>query len=186
MVQLSSGNSDSDSLGPLVVTEPHLVVGKLCLLLASMKHCGIRRVCFQPALGSCPGMVVHPLYRSKFLGAQDLEGFCYCGAVTFSVRADATVVRAAFCHCESCRRAHAAPLYQINKNQLPLHVPPTPLLCLFLMLCLHSSFCDTLLEGMLRQTRGFLHYKWRRAPSSPQVSLLLLNVRYSHLQPVGC
>jgi len=33
--------------------------------------------------------------------------------VNFAVKADATVHFAAFCHCESCRRAHAAPLYQV-------------------------------------------------------------------------
>ena len=43
----------------------------------------------------------------------DLLGHCYCGAVRFRIKGDATVIRATFCHCESCRRAHAAPLYQV-------------------------------------------------------------------------
>lgn len=43
----------------------------------------------------------------------DLHGHCYCGAVHYVVRRDATINRAAFCHCESCRRAHASPLYQV-------------------------------------------------------------------------
>ena len=42
-----------------------------------------------------------------------LRGRCYCGAVRFVVRTDATPIRATFCHCESCRRAHSAPLYQV-------------------------------------------------------------------------
>ena len=33
--------------------------------------------------------------------------------MTFSVRTDAKVLMGCFCHCESCRRAHAAPLYQV-------------------------------------------------------------------------
>eukprot|EP00966_Prymnesium_polylepis_P040482 939350-Prymnesium_polylepis.1 len=43
----------------------------------------------------------------------DLTGRCYCGQIRFRVSATATVIRGAFCHCESCRRAHAAPLYQV-------------------------------------------------------------------------
>ena len=43
----------------------------------------------------------------------DAHGRCYCGAVQFAVRATARVIRAAYCHCESCRRAHAAPLYHV-------------------------------------------------------------------------
>lgn len=43
----------------------------------------------------------------------DVHGRCYCGVVKFTVRATAHVIRAAYCHCESCRRAHAAPLYQV-------------------------------------------------------------------------
>jgi phospholipase/carboxylesterase len=43
----------------------------------------------------------------------ELKGFCYCGAVHYSVRGGACGVPACFCHCESCRRSHAAPLYQV-------------------------------------------------------------------------
>jgi hypothetical protein len=35
---------------------------------------------------------------------------CYCGAVEWQVSSTATV-RSLICHCESCRRAHASPLY---------------------------------------------------------------------------
>lgn len=47
------------------------------------------------------------------VAAANLRGFCYCGSVQYSVKADATVKRATFCHCESCRRAHSAPVYQV-------------------------------------------------------------------------
>jgi hypothetical protein len=40
-------------------------------------------------------------------------GFCYCQAVHFSVDHDVEPYKAAYCHCESCRRAHSSPLYQI-------------------------------------------------------------------------
>ncbi len=43
----------------------------------------------------------------------DLHGICYCGAVQYRVRGDARVLTACYCHCESCRRSHAAPLYQV-------------------------------------------------------------------------
>lgn len=42
-----------------------------------------------------------------------LQGRCYCGGVRFSVAAAARPVFTAYCHCDSCRRAHAAPLYQV-------------------------------------------------------------------------
>lgn len=41
-----------------------------------------------------------------------LCGECYCGEVGFSLSRDATVIKGLYCHCESCRRAHSAPLYQ--------------------------------------------------------------------------
>ena len=41
-----------------------------------------------------------------------------CGAVQYTVQGDAEVLMGCFCHCESCRRAHAAPLYQV------CYVPP--------------------------------------------------------------
>ena len=44
-----------------------------------------------------------------------IVGTCYCGGVKFGVTIDSTkYVRALYCHCESCRRAHAAPLYQVR------------------------------------------------------------------------
>lgn len=44
-----------------------------------------------------------------------VDGHCYCGEVRFTVTvpADERPIFAAYCHCDSCRRAHAAPLYQV-------------------------------------------------------------------------
>jgi len=44
-----------------------------------------------------------------------VEGACYCGAITFSVDVPVgeTPIFTAYCHCDSCRRAHAAPLYHV-------------------------------------------------------------------------
>ncbi|KNC79632.1 hypothetical protein SARC_07983 [Sphaeroforma arctica JP610] len=49
----------------------------------------------------------------------ELEGFCYCERIRFRIelKSDTEVVPL-YCHCESCRRAHAAPLYQI------VYIPP--------------------------------------------------------------
>ncbi|RYY86902.1 GFA family protein [archaeon] len=41
------------------------------------------------------------------------HGQCYCGGVHFEVDSSIKPVKALYCHCESCRRAHSAPLYQI-------------------------------------------------------------------------
>lgn len=41
------------------------------------------------------------------------HGHCFCGDVRFTVAGDVVPNTALYCHCESCRRAHAAPLYQI-------------------------------------------------------------------------
>ena len=46
-------------------------------------------------------------------------GRCYCGRVRFAVDLDLiaackTEVVNAFCHCFDCRRAHAAPLYEVS------------------------------------------------------------------------
>ena len=38
-------------------------------------------------------------------------GWCYCGAISFRVKRSAKVHASGFCSCESCRRAHSAPLY---------------------------------------------------------------------------
>ena len=45
----------------------------------------------------------------------DVAGHCYCGAVTFEVHIPAgeRPIFTAYCHCDSCRRAHAAPLYHV-------------------------------------------------------------------------
>ncbi|MGE0483238.1 MAG: GFA family protein [Gammaproteobacteria bacterium] len=44
---------------------------------------------------------------------EDASGGCYCGEVRFLVAADTHPLVSGYCHCESCRRAHAAPLYQV-------------------------------------------------------------------------
>jgi hypothetical protein len=43
------------------------------------------------------------------------DGHCYCGAFRFTVAIPAgeRPIFAAYCHCDSCRRAHAAPLYHV-------------------------------------------------------------------------
>ena len=42
-----------------------------------------------------------------------VEGHCYCGGVRFAVDIPAgeRPIFNLYCHCDSCRRAHAAPLY---------------------------------------------------------------------------
>lgn len=42
-----------------------------------------------------------------------LTGRCYCGGVQFTVSTAAKPWFAAYCHCDSCRRAHAAPMFQV-------------------------------------------------------------------------
>jgi hypothetical protein len=47
---------------------------------------------------------------------RELMGECYCGGVRFAVRVPAEReedMQSAFCFCQSCKRAHAAPLYQV-------------------------------------------------------------------------
>lgn len=41
------------------------------------------------------------------------SGHCYCGGVQFEVNGATEVHKACYCHCESCRRAHSAPLYHV-------------------------------------------------------------------------
>ncbi len=45
----------------------------------------------------------------------DVTGHCYCGAIQFAVTIPAgeRPIFTAYCHCDSCRRAHAAPLYHV-------------------------------------------------------------------------
>lgn len=47
--------------------------------------------------------------------AVDVKGHCYCGAIEFRVQIPAgeSPIFTAYCHCDSCRRAHAAPLYHV-------------------------------------------------------------------------
>ncbi len=40
-------------------------------------------------------------------------GHCYCGGIKYRVTTTTIPNRALYCHCESCRRAHSAPLYQV-------------------------------------------------------------------------
>jgi len=62
------------------------------------------------------------------------SGHCYCGAIHYSVSKSAQPHKALYCHCESCRRAHSAPLYHV------VYVPKKD----FNITCGHSSvneFC---------------------------------------------
>lgn len=47
--------------------------------------------------------------------AVHVTGHCYCGEVHFSVDLGPAErpIFTAYCHCDSCRRSHAAPLYQV-------------------------------------------------------------------------
>ena len=49
------------TLGDLCL-EPHLAATKLALLVAVMRRCQMQRVRHQFAIGSCPGLLVHPAY----------------------------------------------------------------------------------------------------------------------------
>jgi len=44
-----------------------------------------------------------------------VEGHCFCGGVRFSVDMPAgdQPFFTAYCHCDDCRRSHAAPMYQV-------------------------------------------------------------------------
>lgn len=44
-----------------------------------------------------------------------VEGHCYCGELRYSVDipGGARPIFSLYCHCDSCRRAHAAALYQV-------------------------------------------------------------------------
>ena len=44
-----------------------------------------------------------------------VTGHCYCGGITYAVdlAAGERPIFTAYCHCDSCRRAHAAPLYHV-------------------------------------------------------------------------
>ena len=42
-----------------------------------------------------------------------VHGHCYCGAVEVTIKRDAKSGFAAFCHCDSCCRAHGAPMMQV-------------------------------------------------------------------------
>mgnify|MGYP002634469084 CR=1 FL=1 len=44
-----------------------------------------------------------------------VSGHCYCGAIQYAVAIGAgqAPIFTAYCHCGSCRRAHAAPLYHV-------------------------------------------------------------------------
>jgi len=41
------------------------------------------------------------------------RGHCYCGTVHYTVSKSTEPFTALYCHCESCRRAHSAPLYHV-------------------------------------------------------------------------
>jgi len=47
--------------------------------------------------------------------AVHVTGHCYCGGITYRVDIPEgpALIKSAYCHCDSCRRAHAAPLYHV-------------------------------------------------------------------------
>ncbi|MFT4622228.1 MAG: hypothetical protein ACI8PZ_000884 [Myxococcota bacterium] len=47
--------------------------------------------------------------------AVHVTGHCYCGGIAYAVHIPegAAPIFTAYCHCDSCRRAHAAPLYHV-------------------------------------------------------------------------
>lgn len=53
--------------------------------------------------------------ETKTGGPVDVKGHCYCGGVQFRVRipADEECLFRAYCFCDSCRRAHSSPIYQV-------------------------------------------------------------------------
>jgi hypothetical protein len=42
-----------------------------------------------------------------------VHGHCYCGNFQFQIPRHIAPYRSAYCHCDSCRRSHSAPLYQV-------------------------------------------------------------------------
>ncbi len=93
-----------------------------------------------------------------------ITGHCYCGGVQFRVRADPPTSRACFCHCESCRRAHAAPLYQV------VYVPDA---------CMEITAGDDLLTPFSRSTSSIVRSFCRvcgsrvcnRSPQQPELGV---------------
>jgi hypothetical protein len=59
----------------------------------------------------------HNVFLSSFWTLKMAEvkgpytGNCYCGDVCFEIEEDVTPRASLYCHCDSCRRAHSAPLY---------------------------------------------------------------------------
>ena len=45
--------------------------------------------------------------------AKDVVGGCYCGEVRFLVTGLTDPLVSGYCHCQSCRQAHAAPIYEV-------------------------------------------------------------------------
>ena len=44
-----------------------------------------------------------------------VQGRCYCGQVSWEARLPETFPHSSlYCHCASCRRAHASPIYQVT------------------------------------------------------------------------
>ncbi len=63
--KLLSGSAVARATGSTfgeMLLEPHLVATKLALMVATMRHCGVRRLRYQPAIGSCAGLLVHPAF----------------------------------------------------------------------------------------------------------------------------
>ena len=41
------------------------------------------------------------------------NGHCYCGKIQYMVDEDVVPNKSVYCHCDSCRRSHSAPLYHV-------------------------------------------------------------------------
>lgn len=44
---------------------------------------------------------------------EDYHGHCYCNKIEFTVKRDTIPSISVYCHCDSCRRAHSAPMYHV-------------------------------------------------------------------------
>ena len=52
--------------------EPHLMCTKLALLIATMRHTGMIAARYVFAIGSCPGVLVHPSFRTFTVATIDV------------------------------------------------------------------------------------------------------------------
>jgi hypothetical protein len=78
------------------------------------------------------------------------HGNCYCGAVRFAIGEACSVHASLYCHCESCRRAHSAPVYHVvyirpedfsftHGENLVVHYRKTPATTVSRTFCSHCG-----------------------------------------------